>query len=1037
MSAEAGDTRGQRLRFEGGAYSSLSELAANLAENIARQLACDVVLVTLTQDDEAHVSQFPRIAGRDGAADGPLFEVQRGTAVFRGQVWALPFVVKDLQRARVPNDLSLELTVRKVRSYGAFPLMQEGRLVGVIECYFTRAYHRWHPEEVTAFEDLSRTLVIAKPSGKPKSDGSRVTTADDLRSQYMRMARYGNLIIMLTDAQFGITEVFGNIENIIGISAGEMRHNPKIWEQIIDPRDQASLRRRILRMRLERDELQEEVRVVHQRTGEVRWMMLRALPQFSANGTFLGWEGFGIDITDRRGVQEALANQSARVEALFEVSRALQGQTDPAVVVLRGLKAVLKATNSMCGYGCFYHSKSDEVEVVAAQGLSERYLDNMGPVLKGTSILRAAIAQKAGCRIDDLQRDPLAHIPLAKIEDIRSAIVMPLVADDEVYGALVLFTRDVGTYSLSDYELVLAAATQIALAVRQTYMFEKEREHNQSLSALYRISHELSKYRTPREMADQAFPILQQEFTLKRAWFGVLNEQGTHLIGQAGFGVGLKRQLQEVQVELTRRHEFLDEALRTQQPVVVRRGSPMQCDGLQRVVEALKLDTIAIVPLVSLGQVVGVLIVEPSIPHSFVSEERLQLLSSMANEMATILMARRFESKMAEALKMRMAGLLASGVAHNFNNLLQAILGQVSLIELQLPKGAASLESTKTIAEAAKRGASLVSQLLSFATQNGPSKQITNLGKMITDSQELYRSLLGKRIELRCSVSQYCADATLDPSQVQQVITNLLANAKDAIGKRDDGAVVLSVSTVRLRAGEIDPELSPGNYLRVDVKDNGIGMDSEQQARCFEPFYTTKNVDRGTGVGLTGSGLGLSAAYSIVKQHGGSLTVSSVVDEGATFSLYLPSLSPAEDTAIGSSPRKADSQVKGGVLLLGLEPGAQPFVGSVFESLGYRSRSAFDVAQVSDLISRDPSKWGFLLIDADTVSDEVLKSSSQLLSRFEDLRILVMSATGRGQRAALPQSPRVAAVDKPLGVWNVEAVLQRLSHSIAVEPAME
>jgi hypothetical protein len=120
-----------------------------------------------------------------------------------------------------------------------------------------------------------------------------------------------------------------------------------------------------------------------------------------------------------------------------------------------------------------------------------------------------------------------------------------------------------------------------------------------------------------------------------------------------------------------------------------------------------------------------------------------------------------------------------------------------------------------------------------------------------------------------------------------------------------------------------------------------------------------------------------------------------------------------------------------------LEPGAQPFVGSVFESLGYRSRSAFDVAQVSDLISRDPSKWGFLLIDADTVSDEVLKSSSQLLSRFEDLRILVMSATGRGQRAALPQSPRVAAVDKPLGVWNVEAVLQRLSSLAAVETAME
>lgn len=1037
MSAEAGDTRGQRLRFDAGSPASLSDLASNLAESIARQLACDEVIVTIAEDNTARIGQFPRIASRDGGRDGPIFEVQRGTAVFRGQVWALPFIVKDLQRARVPNDLALELTVRKVRSYGAFPLMQEGRLVGVIECYFTRAYHRWHPEEITAFEELSRTITIATPSGTSKSEGSHAATPEDLRNQYTRMARYGNLIIMLTDAQFGITEVFGNIENIIGISAGEMRHNPKIWEQIIDPRDQATLRRRILRMRLERDELQEEVRVVHQRTKEVRWMMLRALPQFSVNGTFLGWEGFGIDITDRRGIQEALEDQSARVEALFEVSRALQGQTDPAVVVLRGLKAVLKATNSACGYGCFYQSTLDEVEVIAAHGLSQRYLDNIGPVLKGESILRAAIAQKAGCRIDDLQHDPLANIPLAKIEDIKSTIVMPLVADDEVYGALVLFTREVGSYSESDYELVLAAATQIALAVRQTYMFEKEREHNQSLSALYRISHELSKYRTPREMADQAFPILQHEFTLKRAWFGVLNEQGTHLIGQAGFGVGLKRQLQEVQIELTLRHEFLDEALKTQQPVVVRRGSPMQCDGLQRVVEALKLDTFAIVPLVSLGQVVGVLIVEPSIPHSFVSGERLQLLSSMANEMATILMARRFESKMAEALKMRMAGLLASGVAHNFNNLLQAILGQVALIELQLPKGSATLESTKTIAEAAKRGAALVSQLLSFATQGGPSKQVINLGKMITDSQELYRSLLGKRIELRCAVSQYCADATLDPSQVQQVITNLLANAKDALVTRDDGAVVISVSTVRLRAGEIDPELSPGNYIRVDVRDNGVGMDSEQQARCFEPFYTTKNVDRGTGVGLNGSGLGLSAAYSIVKQHGGSLTVSSVLGEGATFSLYLPSLNAAENAVVGTPSRKGESQVKGGVLLLGLEPGAQPFVGSVFESLGYRSRSAFDVAQVSDLISRDPSKWGFLLIDADTVSDEVLKSSSQLLARFEELRILVMSASGRGQRGALPQSPRVAAVDKPLGVWNVEAVFQRLSYSSVVESAME
>lgn len=1021
MSTETGELKGQRIRFDIGSCSSVSDIVSRLSESVARQLSCDEAHVTLIRDGKTHVGGFPR-----SGSDGPLFEIQRGGAYFRGQPWNLPCVVKDLQRARVPNDLALELAVRKVRSYGAFPLLHQGRLLGIVECVYTRAYHRWHPEEVAAFDELSASLSQISPAVSAPVERSSLGSPEELRSQYMRMARYGKLIIIITDAQFGITEVFGNTESTLGISSSEMRHNPKIWDQIIDPRDQASLRRRILRMRLERDELKEEVRVVNQRTGEVRWMMLRALPQFSANGGFLGWEGFGIDISERRQAQEELAAQSARVEALFEVSRALQGQTDPAVVVLRGLRAVLKATKSHCGYGCFYNSSNDEVEVVAAHGLSEKYLDNMERVLKGPSILRAAIQQKVGRRIDNIQEDPLAHTSLAKIEDLRSAVVMPLVADDEVYGALVLFTRETGSYLESDYELVLAAATQIALAVRQTHMFEVERRHNQSLSALYRISHELSKFRTPREIADHAFPILQQEFTLKRAWFGVLNEQGTHLVGKAGFGAGLKRQIQDIQIELAARHDFLDEAIRTQRAVVVKRGQPMECSGLQRVIEALKLETFVIVPLVSLGQVVGVLLVEPAVSHNFVSDGRLQLLTSMANEMATILLARRFESKMAEALKMRMAGLLASGVAHNFNNLLQAILGQVSLIELQTPKGAPIIECARTISEAATRGAALVSQLINFASQGSSSKQAVNVGKLLGDSQELYRSLLGKRVQLRFSCDVACPDVIVDSGQIQQVITNLLINAKDAIGAEADGEVTLSAEPVKLRAGEVDPELPSGRYLRISVADNGVGMDSEQQARCFEPFYTTKNVDRGTGVGLTGSGLGLSTAYSIVKQHNGTLSVHSVLGKGATFSVYLP-LSTKGGHSPEAGDTRAQSQVKGGALLLGLEPGSQPFVSSVFESLGYRSRSAFDVAQVSELLSKDRKRWGILLVDADTLSDEALKGCSQLLDTFSDLRILVMSGAARSTNGLLGESSRVATVEKPLGVWSLEGVLQRLS----------
>lgn len=1025
MVSEVSDSKATKLRFECGSYSSLSDLAGQIADSVGRQLACDEVVVTFGRDDRAHVGRYALAGSLEGAEERPIFEIRDGAAVFKGQPWSLPFVVKDLQRARVPNDLSLELAVRNVRSYGAFPLMDQGRLVGIVECRFTRSYHRWHPEEIVAFDELSQTLSLVDTSGVPSTGRRSSAPSEEARGQYSRMAQYGNVLIIITDAQFGIVEVFGDAESMLGITASQMKNNSRVWERIIDPRDQASLHRRILRLRLERGELREEVRAVHQKTGEVRWVMLRAVPQFSPSGGFLGWEGFGIDITERQAAQESLASQNARVEALFEVARSLQGQTDPALVVLRGLRAILSATRSVCGYGCFYHRDLDDVEIVAAHGLSEKYISGMDPVLRGPSLLRESIAQKAGMMLADIQEDTRAHVQLAKIEDLRSTIVMPLVADDEVYGALVVFTRARGAYSQDDFDLVSAAATQIALAVRQTYLLDAERQQSQTLGALYRISHELAKYRTPREMAEHAFPILQQEFTLRRGWFGVTNEQGTHLVGKAGFGTGIRRKLQEVQIELNLRHDFLDEAIKTQRPIVVTAGAQMECSGLQRVMALIKLETFVVVPLVSLGQVIGVLVVEPAIPHLVTKDSRLHLLSSMANEMATVLMARRFEERMAEGLKMRMAGLLASGVAHNFNNMLQAILGQVALLEMQISRDSPALDSARMISDAAKRGAALVSQLINFAAQGQGARHVASIVKLIADSQELYSSLLGNRIDLQLKHSIDASDVVIDPSQIQQVLTNLLMNAKDAIGSRDAGVVAISVSRVRLRSGEIDPELAPGTYMRIDVSDNGQGMNAEQRLRCFEPFFTTKNVDPGTGVGLSGSGLGLSAAYSIIKQHSGLITVTSELGEGSTFSVYLPA--QVNDSSLGADVQSVAPRAtsKGGVLLLGLEMGAQPFVTSLLESLGYRSRGVYDLKQAHDLLSRENQTWEFLLVDMDILGEPILDQCRQLMERFPDIRLLAMSGSRREGSGSLPTA-REAYLEKPLGVWSVEAALQRL-----------
>lgn len=1054
MASEARKDSETKPLFDSRLWAHAENLAAGVAEAVSLSLNADEVQVIINNqsgaDKQLKASYHLKSKRVIELGEDTVFSLSLSTVRYQGFSISSPMTVNDVARARLPGDLAQFLSKSAIKSLGLFKLERGGVVYGLVACFYTRAFHRWSKHEAAAFEQLGRDVVVPisnidqAKSVVNQDVAPKILSASSKQvdrgsfAQYQSLASRGNIVILTTDRDFGILDIFGNSEELLGISADQLRGDPAVWGRIVDSRDVPKLMRQILRMRTThgvitedlKREIQEEVRITHQRTGEVRWILLRALPYYDDESRPLGWEGFGVDVTDRRKTEERLIKQNARLEALFEVSRSIGDLRDPATITLNGLRAVISATRSECGYGVFRDRESNILDVVAAVGLSEEYLSQMEEVLTGPSLLTESITKQVKFLIPDLQSDSRAVRPLAELEQIRSTIVVPLVFEGMSYGALVLFKRTANSYDDDDFELAVALASQITLVVRQAELLDLQRRQSASLGSLYKVSRELAKYRSSVDYAEQILPVLRDEFALNRIWLGTINDQGTFLVGRAGIGSNLNTTATTLQIEISDRESILDELLQEKLPIVLDDPSVEPYESILGLFNDPR--SLVVVPMVSIGQVMGVLVLEPLSKDTFTSSERLQLLVSMANEMATAMMAGRFDSKMSNAVKMRTAGLLASGVAHNFNNILQAIIGQVSLIQLQSRGNPQIQNAAHTIQEAAMRGASLVSQLLSFAAKGAGTRAMTDITRFILDATDLYRSLLGSDVVL--SIHSQLRDGVqvkVDVSQISQVITSILANARDALNGLQDGEVNISLHSVIISSSDMAVDLSPGHYVRIDLRDNGVGMEEEGRYRCFEPFYTTKNVDRDTGVGLSAAGLGLSAAYAIVKEHDGVITAHSKKGEGSIFSVYLPAYN---GEASGANLERIQDEVKGagGVLMLGVEAGAQPFLASAFESLGYGARGVFDLRQAEDLIKRDIVRWGVLLVDRDNVAASDRWYCEQLIERYSELAVVYIVNHGEDvlpkerEYSGARKKERIYYVERPVTGWGLEGVLARI-----------
>ncbi len=386
------------------------------------------------------------------------------------------------------------------------------------------------------------------------------------------------------------------------------------------------------------------------------------------------------------------------------------------------------------------------------------------------------------------------------------------------------------------------------------------------------------------------------------------------------------------------------------------------------------------------------------------------------------------EQQIVQSQKMQAVGQLAGGVAHDFNNLLTAMTGFCDLLLLRHRPGDQSFSDVMQIKQNANRAANLVRQLLAFSRQQTLIPRVLDVTETLAELSHLLRRLIGENISLSIEHERDLDSIKVDQGQLDQVVINLVVNARDAMPA--GGSIMMRTSNVQVETPvrEGDEVMPPGRYVLIEVSDTGSGIPPSIVDRIFEPFFSTKEVGSGTG-------LGLSTVYGIVKQTGGFIFVKSAPTEGSTFSIFFPAHAGGEEVQQEVPPDGAvgnrDLTGAGTILLVEDEDPVRLFAARALRAKGYKVLEARSGEAALDLLSEDRSKLGEVdLLITDVVMPGV--DGPTLIKRIREDRadILVICISGYSEdalRQRISEDSGIHFLPKPFSLkqlaYTVKTVL--------------
>ena len=387
---------------------------------------------------------------------------------------------------------------------------------------------------------------------------------------------------------------------------------------------------------------------------------------------------------------------------------------------------------------------------------------------------------------------------------------------------------------------------------------------------------------------------------------------------------------------------------------------------------------------------------------------------------------RRLAEQLRLSQKMEAIGLLAGGIAHDFNNVLTSVIGFTDLLKVEVEDRPVALDHAAEIEAAAARAAEMIAQLLAFSRRQVLKAEVIDLNRVIRNSARMLHRLIGAHIRLDVRLEEALPAVRADRSQLEQVLMNLVVNARDAM--LAGGVLTVTTTVDDMARSQREQRVMPrGRYVRLSVTDTGVGMDESTRARIFEPFFTTKDRSRGTG-------LGLATVYGIVKQSGGFIWVSSMPGAGTTFDICLPAVALRPDP-VRQRPLQTPFDLAAAgetVLVVEDEDSVRRLAYQVLTRAGYQVLEAADGVEAISIAEQSSGPIDLLLTDIVLPGISGIAVAEALRRTRPDVRVLYTSGYSRethvvGMLADVPHQ----LLPKP---FSRESLLRAVRHALTAAP---